>query len=467
MATNIDILNRQPFVDRLIQIVRYLADNHRGCTFAIDGQWGSGKSYVLDMFEKQMSLFQSPEAAGDRYILFHYNCWQYDFYEEPAIAIVAAMRDEILKYQKLFPNPPIEIKAALSLVSDLGKDLIENIVESKLGFSPFKTLESYKAKKESHEKEEADANGFDTFFDFKIALDKTRDKLNNVAEEKPIVVVVDELDRCMPEYAIKVLERLHHLFDNQENVIVVLAVDGKQLRATVENIYGISGKAKVARYLRKFISFTIHLDKGRLSDGFLKKYQTLLEKFEKPSDGYQGLVQFAETVFSGIDARAQEKIMDHIMVLHNLSFNGVAGIYILYFELMSQVLSYLSIRDHLIGWLLKPPIEASIREKYGNRAYTLYLYFHESANYWAGPSSFIEQIIEDPVCISFWIFDIVVSEASQTPFDNCFFLNRNQKSKDIYTSLGNSSKYIEELSAAYKFYELSKLISLNDFNSGR
>ena len=71
MAEKMDILNRQPFVDRLIDIVRLLADNHRGCTFAIDGAWGCGKTFILEMFEKQISLFQNPAAAGDRYALFH------------------------------------------------------------------------------------------------------------------------------------------------------------------------------------------------------------------------------------------------------------------------------------------------------------------------------------------------------------------------------------------------------------
>ena len=54
MGGKIDILDRQPFVDRLIEIVRLIADNGRGCTFTIDGRWGCGKSFVLDMFEKQI-----------------------------------------------------------------------------------------------------------------------------------------------------------------------------------------------------------------------------------------------------------------------------------------------------------------------------------------------------------------------------------------------------------------------------
>ena len=58
-----------------------------------------------------------------------------------------------------------------------------------------------------------------------------------MAEDKPIIVVVDELDRCVPEYAVKVLERLHHLFENQPNIIVLLAYDGQKLNHVIKNIW--------------------------------------------------------------------------------------------------------------------------------------------------------------------------------------------------------------------------------------
>ena len=38
-----------------------------------------------------------------------------------------------------------------------------------------------------------------------------------LTESNTVVIIVDELDRCIPEYAIKVLERLHHLTEEKEN----------------------------------------------------------------------------------------------------------------------------------------------------------------------------------------------------------------------------------------------------------
>lgn len=51
---------------------------------------------------------------------------------------------------------------------------------------------------------------------------------------------MDELDRCLPAYTIKVLERLHHIFTDIDNVIVIIAMDKKQVEHVVGQIYGVS-----------------------------------------------------------------------------------------------------------------------------------------------------------------------------------------------------------------------------------
>mgnify|MGYP000547399914 FL=1 len=94
---------------------------------------------------------------------------------------------------------------------------------------------------------------FDEMFAFKKTLDFTRNQIRELSKNKTVLLVVDELDRCMPEYAIKVLERLHHMFEGLDNVIVLLAIDSTQLEHSVKEIYG--EQVDTERYLRKFISF--------------------------------------------------------------------------------------------------------------------------------------------------------------------------------------------------------------------
>src|SRR5690242_5599096 len=53
----------------------------------------------------------------------------------------------------------------------------------------------------------------------------------------PVVFFVDELDRCRPDYAVALLERIKHLF-NVEGVVFVLSIDRQQLVNSVKAIYG-------------------------------------------------------------------------------------------------------------------------------------------------------------------------------------------------------------------------------------
>ena len=50
----LDILNRDKFVAELLQIVKNISDNKSSTCFALNGDWGSGKSFVLDMFEEKL-----------------------------------------------------------------------------------------------------------------------------------------------------------------------------------------------------------------------------------------------------------------------------------------------------------------------------------------------------------------------------------------------------------------------------
>ena len=90
MDHEIDILNREPFLDNLMQIVEKLSQQKQGITFAIDGGWGYGKTFVLQKFKKRIEAEKKKSP-----IVLYYNCWEYDYYEEPLIAFTAALQDMI------------------------------------------------------------------------------------------------------------------------------------------------------------------------------------------------------------------------------------------------------------------------------------------------------------------------------------------------------------------------------------
>ena len=63
----VDILDREPFVEQLFELVKNISERKAKASFAIDGTWGCGKSFVLDMLEERLEPMQSEETADDKY----------------------------------------------------------------------------------------------------------------------------------------------------------------------------------------------------------------------------------------------------------------------------------------------------------------------------------------------------------------------------------------------------------------
>ena len=80
--------------------------------------------------------------------------------------------------------------------------------------------------------------------------------LKELAADKPIILFIDELDRCRPDYAVDMLEVIKHVFD-VENVKVVLVTNTKQLHAAINHRYGMEVDAQ--KYLDKFLKYSFAL----------------------------------------------------------------------------------------------------------------------------------------------------------------------------------------------------------------
>ena len=63
-----DLLSRQPYLDLLKSIIINQKDNQTGYSFAIDSEWGCGKTWILTELENQLE--EDPE---NKYLIFHYN----------------------------------------------------------------------------------------------------------------------------------------------------------------------------------------------------------------------------------------------------------------------------------------------------------------------------------------------------------------------------------------------------------
>ena len=328
MQETVDVLNREQFIDMLYQLVNTMSDLKQGKIFSIDGTWGYGKTYVLEELERRLSPVVNEDTYDDKFYVFHYNCWQYDYYEEPSVAIISAMLED--SENSLEHRINKVAKAGWETAKEILAEVAGEYVKNKIGVNIVETFQSEKTGIDNQKFK------FDKMFAFKKTLDETREKLKRMSEIKTVVIVVDELDRCMPEYAIKVLERLHHLFEGIPNTIVIMAVDSKQLENSVKKIFG--NAVDTGRYLRKFISFNLELSVGSLQNKFVERYSYYFEKFEGKEDATEELQTLV--TLCQIDIRNLDKLIEKLDIIHTLTFKGKMSESVLWFEVIFGIIKY-------------------------------------------------------------------------------------------------------------------------------
>lgn len=220
-----DKLERKEFVDKIINFVNEFS-NDKNLTCLLNGQFGSGKSTVLNFLKQQI------ESEG-RYNCLLYNVWKNNFFDNPLIPLLDCFNG--LRTKK--------IKAgAVKIIKNFNKIILSTFA---------------KAHSVDLTSLVVNENIFDEFNAYKNAIIDYKKLLKEAAcKEKKIVMLVDELDRCLPEYQIKVLETIYHLLDIP-NLIIIIAIDKNQLHETIKqklgenlNIYG---------YLTKFIDHDFEL----------------------------------------------------------------------------------------------------------------------------------------------------------------------------------------------------------------
>lgn len=265
-----DKIGREEIVDKVCGLVGSLKKDKNFC-LAINGAWGSGKSFVLGLIEEKLSKKQE-------YIIIKYDAWENTFYSDPLIAILSCVIDGI--EEKLYLVERTEEKAkkaAKTGVNTLAK-LSTKIEKLKAVIDGIKTII-----KDFHNPIDTAALG--DFKSYQKLLKETKEILNEITQageyrekQTKLVILVDEIDRCLPDEQLKILERLHHLFA-VKNCAVIVTMNQICVAETVKTIYGIDGY----EYLRKFFNFTFRLDTS--ANEYLKN---LLEEYIKSFEKIQG-----------------------------------------------------------------------------------------------------------------------------------------------------------------------------------
>ena len=295
-----DKIGREEIVDKICGLVGSLKKDKNFC-LAINGVWGSGKSFVLGLIEEKLSKKQE-------YIIIKYDAWENTFYSDPLIAILSCVIDGIEEKLNLVERTEEKVKkAAKTGVNTLAK-LSTKIEKLKAVIEGIKTII-----KDFHNPIDTAALG--DFNSYQKLLKTTKEILSEITQageyrekQTKLVILVDEIDRCLPDEQLKILERLHHLFD-VKNCAVIVTMNQICVAETVKTIYGIDGY----EYLRTFFNFTFRLDTSANDylKNLLEEYIKSFEKIQVPvSDvgtpvklAYQCLLYGSEKALDKADNR--------------------------------------------------------------------------------------------------------------------------------------------------------------------
>lgn len=322
-----DKIGREDFVNKICGLVDSLGKN-KNFSMAINGAWGSGKTFVLDMIEEKLSERQE-------YIVIKYDAWENNFYPDPLIAILSCVIDGIdEKLYLLDRKKERAMKAAKSGVNTLAKvsakiEKLQTVIEGikniiKIFHNPIDTAV------------------LGDFKSYKTLLKETKDILNEITQvgeyrekQTKLIILVDEIDRCLPDEQLRVLERLHHLFDIK-NCVVIVTMNQASVVKTVHTIYGIDGY----EYLRKFFDFTLKLDVRaseylkNLLDEYIKKFikDQNFEEIKCAVDmAYQCLLCGNKNVLDKVDNRELTRYYDAVVnVSYAFGFQKLTEHYIFF-----------------------------------------------------------------------------------------------------------------------------------------
>lgn len=273
-----DQLGRKATGDKLSDLVERIDDP---MVIALDGAWGSGKSFFLKCW-----VGEHLKRKGNTTQTVYFDAFEHDFLDDPLIALTGAIAERFESAESQEENQKTERgkkikkaawavgKGALRIgasvatfgateaLSDMG-DAVANAVGDEAQTILSSNIGNGEAEKfwTAHEARIAAMKAF------RIALTELtepvtedpatkNDRLRVGNPTRKLVVVIDELDRCRPDYALSLLEIIKHFF-NVGGVHFVLGCNMEALAWTIRSRYGENYDAR--RYLQRFVNLKLRL----------------------------------------------------------------------------------------------------------------------------------------------------------------------------------------------------------------
>ena len=308
--TKVDLLNNEAIASTIIELLRAKPDHP--VTIGVHGDWGAGKSSVLEMIEAGF-------ADQDDVLCLKFNGWRFQGFEDAKIALIEGIVTGLVEKRPALKKAAVAVKDVFRRIDWLK-------VAKRAGglaltaFTGIPTPEQIGTIVGSLEALVSDPAKLVTKENLSTAIDEAKDLLKpgeskNVPEEveafrkafdqllkdagiKQLVVLIDDLDRCLPDTAIETLEAIR-LFVFTAQTAFVVAADEAMIEYAVRKHFpdlpDSTGPRDYARnYLEKLIQVPFRIP--ALGETETRIYVTLLlagaEVGENDAD-YEKLVAVA------------------------------------------------------------------------------------------------------------------------------------------------------------------------------
>jgi hypothetical protein len=243
-----DLLGRKVVGEKLSRLIDNVEDP---IVIAVDGAWGTGKTHFLKRWVGAHTI-----ENGGKALTVYFDAFHSDYLDDPLIAITSAIGTRVASKSKsvwkkmkgaAFKLARPATRVGLAVVTHGATELAAAAADVAVEAAG---KEMEKAADEFWKKEDGRRAAMEQLKSTLISLTHGEDG------PRPLVVVVDELDRCRPDYALGILEVIKHFF-TVPYVQFVLGVNMVALQDSARARYGVDFAAE--EYLRRFISLSIRL----------------------------------------------------------------------------------------------------------------------------------------------------------------------------------------------------------------
>lgn len=297
-------LDRKKYAPALTNMLETFPE---GFVMAIDNEWGTGKTTFVQMWQASI--------AKD-YKTIYFNAWENDFDND----VLAALMGELgtLKSSGTETIFKEVVKKGAILSKNILPILIEAAANKYIGEGVVNKVATELAKSSGEimiEQVTEYANKKKGLVEFRDSLAKYIEQTKN---GNPIVFIIDELDRCRPDYAVEVLEKVKHFFA-VKGIVFVLSINKNELKNAIHGVYN-SPNINADDYLRRFIDIEYSIpepDKKLYCDYLYSYYE--FPSLEIRNDRKNDFIYLAYSIFSinNNSLRQQEKIFAYARIAFN------------------------------------------------------------------------------------------------------------------------------------------------------